>query len=393
MNSVSNIHDMRTELSRKYHAELQDYLRHGAGADVTQAWELGREAIALGMETLDMARMHEIAVVTLVLPLDSSSSRNSLMGRAGMFFAEVITPIEQTHRGAREANTHLNHIIKVLNQRTAELDDSISELHLEIVYRQEVEESLRASERTSNELLAKSLQMQEEMRHLSRQLLSIQEEERRKISRELHDVIAQTLTGINMRLATLKAASNENVDQLQAKITSTQHLVEKSLEIVHRFASELRPTVLDDLGLIPALKSFMKAFMEDTGVRVSLKVFAGIEQASNTVRTVLYRIAQEALTNVARHAKASQVEVCIQCLDGLIRMEVTDNGHGFEVDGTACANKRDRLGLVGMRERVEMIGGTFAVQSAPGQPTTVRVEIPPEDAAPPCLETSDPEPL
>ena len=342
------------------------------------AWKLGRHAMALGLETLDMARIHEIALVTLVLPQESSSSRASLHSRAGLFFAEVITPIEQTHRGAQEANTHLNLIVRTLNQRTAALADSVTELQQEIVKRKVVEESLRASEKTSTDLLENSQLMQEELRNLSRQLLSVQEEERRRISRELHDVIAQTLTGINMRLAALKAESNTNVAHLQEKITSTQQLVEESLDIVHRFASELRPTVLDDLGLIPALKTFMQSFMTDTGVRVSLKTYAGIEQASSTVRTVLFRIAQEALTNVARHAKASQVEVHIQCINDVIRMEITDNGQGFEVDGMACANKQHRLGLLGMRERVEMIDGTFGIQSSPGHATTVKVEIPSE---------------
>ena len=374
---------MRTDLSRRYQAGLQQYLRLGPGSDLEPAWELGRQAMALGLETLDIARIHEIALVTQVLPHESSNSRNSLMGRAGLFFAEVITPIEQTHRGAREANTHLNHIVKMLSQRTAELADSVAELKLEILHRREVEESLRASEKTSNDLLERSRRMQEELRDLSRQLLSIQEDERRKISRELHDVIAQTLTGINMRLATLKAESHVNIVQLQAKITSTQHLVEKSLEIVHRFATELRPTALDDLGLIPALKSFMQGFMEDTGVRASLKVFAAIEQSSSTVRTVLYRIAQEALTNVARHAKASHVETSIQSLNGVIRMEITDDGQGFEMDGAAGATKKNRLGMLGMRERVEMIGGTFGVESTPGHSTTVRVDIPLEPASPP----------
>ncbi len=107
----------------------------------------------------------------------------------------------------------------------------------EIIQRKAVEESLRASEQTSIELLEKSRQMQEELRHLSRQLLSVQEEERRKISRELHDVIAQTLTGINVRLAALKAESNGSTTELQEKITSTQRLVEKSVDIVHRFAA------------------------------------------------------------------------------------------------------------------------------------------------------------
>jgi len=150
------------------------------------------------------------------------------------------------------------------------------------------------------------------------------------------------------------------------------------VDIVHRFASDLRPTMLDDLGLIPALKSFLKGFLAATGVRVRLQVSSGIEQSNSSIRTALYRVAQEALTNVARHAKASHAEVSIHCLDGAIRMEITDNGTGFEVDGMSSAKKRNRLGLLGMRERVEMVGGTFCVKSAPGKATTIRVEIPAE---------------
>jgi signal transduction histidine kinase len=120
----------------------------------------------------------------------------------------------------------------------------------------------------------------------------------------------------------------------------------------------------------------MKGYMEDTGVRASLKVFAGIEESTGTLRTMLYRVAQEALTNVARHAKASHVEVSIQRLDGTIHMDITDNGQGFEVTGKPGTKKHNRLGLLGMRERVEMVGGTFCVESTPGHPTTIHVEIP-----------------
>jgi signal transduction histidine kinase len=377
MNSVSNMHDKRTELSRLYQLALRQYLKQGSASDMEPARELGRHAMTMGLETLDMARIHEIALASLVLPSYIYGTHSSLMGRAGLFFAEAITPIEQTHRGAREANTQLNHIVKALSARTQELANSVEELKQEIIQRRAVEESLRASELTSSILLDKSRQMQEELRHLSRQLLSVQEEERRKISRELHDVIAQTLASINVRLASLKAEATISTAQLQKKITSTQRLVEKSVDIVHRFARELRPTLLDDLGLIPALQSFMKSFMEDTGIRVSLKVFAGIEQFDGTMRTMLYRVAQEALTNVARHANASRAEVSIQRLDDTIRMEISDDGQGFAVDGKSSVDKNDRLGLLGMRERVEMIGGTFGVESAPGQPTTVCVQIPP----------------
>jgi signal transduction histidine kinase len=377
MNSAIHTNDKRTELSLLYQSALQNHLKQGAGADLEPARELGRHAMSIGLETLDMARIHEIALVSLVLPTYSASTNNSLMGRAGLFFAEAITPIEQTHRGAREANTHLNQIVKALSQRTLELAASVEELKQEILQRKAVEESLRASELTTSMLLEKSQQMQEELRHLSRQLLSVQEEERRKISRELHDVIAQTLTSINVRLAGLAAGSTTSTAQLHKQIASTQRLVEKSVDIVHRFARELRPTLLDDLGLIPALEAFMKSFMDDTGIRASLRVFAAIEETSGTLRTMLYRVAQEALTNVARHAKASQVEVSIEALGGHIRMQITDNGQGFEVNGNSSAKKHNRLGLLGMRERVEMLGGTFAVASVPGQATTVRVDVPP----------------
>jgi signal transduction histidine kinase len=164
--------------------------------------------------------------------------------------------------------------------------------------------------------------------------------------------------------------------ELHEKIAVTQRLVEKSVDIVHRFARELRPSVLDDLGLIPALLAYMKTYTEDTGVRVSLKAFADIELCDSDRRTALYRIVQEALTNVARHAKASRADVIIQNYEGIIRMEIMDDGHGFEVAGTSTAKKTNRLGLLGMRERVEMIGGTFCIESALGKSTTLRVEIP-----------------
>lgn len=366
----------RIELSRLYHAALQAYLKSESGASMNAARELGRRAMALGLETLDLARVHEIALVSLVLPGYSSSTNDGLMGRAGLFFAEALTPIEETHRGAREANKKLNQMVGTLSQRTAELATSIDALKREIVQRKAVEESLRASEQTSRDLLTKSRQMQEELRQLSRQLLSVQEEERRKISRELHDVIGQTLTGINVRLAALKAESTAGNKDLQQKIASTQRLVEISVNTVHRFARELRPAVLDDLGLIPALQSFMEEFTTETGVRASLKAFASIEAVDGAKRTALYRVAQEALTNVARHAAATRVELSIEDLNGIIRMEIKDDGKGFEKDGHSHAKKTTRLGLLGMRERVEMVGGTFCVDSAPGHSTIVRVEIP-----------------
>src|SRR5439155_9447615 len=129
-------------------------------------------------------------------------------------------------------------------------------------------------------------------------------------------------------------------------ITRTQQFVQQSVEIVHRFARELRPAVLDDLGLIPGLHTFMKGCREKTGIRVSLSAFAAVEQVNGDKRTVLYRVAQEALNNVARHAQASRAEVRIQKLDGAICMKIKDNGKGFQEESLLRAKKRKRLGLL-----------------------------------------------
>ncbi len=373
----------RANLSRLYHAALLEHINQGPNASLDSARAIGYQAVATGLETLDIARIHEIGITTLILPTYSPETSGVLLGRAAAFFAEAIVPIENTHRGASEANIQLNQIVKALGQRTLELAESVNELKLEIVHRKAVEDALKTSELTTSKLLANSLQMQEELRHLSRQLLSVQEEERRRISRELHDVIAQTLSSINVRLAELKTESETSRDLLWQKIESTQILVEKSVEIVHRFARELRPSVLDDLGLIPALEAYLLSFMKETGIRVKLTAFGGIEKSDSATRTILYRIAQEALTNVARHAHATHAEVRILDHAGTIRMEIIDDGIGFEVDGKSCAKKTIRLGLLGMKERIEMIGGSFCIESAPGKSTTIRVDVPPTPTTPP----------
>jgi signal transduction histidine kinase len=365
-------------LSRRYQAALREYLKPVPKPNSQLAQGLGRRAIALGLETLDLARFHEQALITLVLPRYSPNTRDRMIRRAGTFFAEAITPIEKTHRTASDANVHLNQMIKTLSRRSAALADSNRQLTQEIVQRHYLEESLRNSEQHYIDLLEQSRHMQEQLRLLSRQLLVAQEEERKKISHELHDEIAQTLTGINVRLATLKTEATVNTKGLQKKITSTQRMVEKSVDIVHRFARDLRPMVLDDLGLIPALHSFMKSFTRRTGIHIRFTTFTSgrIKQLDNATRTVLYRVAQEALTNVARHAKASRVEVNIEKPHNAIRLRVKDNGKSFEAQRIMHSKRNARLGLIGMRERLEMVGGRFDVESAPGKGTTITAQIP-----------------
>jgi signal transduction histidine kinase len=217
---------------------------------------------------------------------------------------------------------------------------------------------------------------EEVLRNLTHRLMQAQEEEQKRISRELHDVIAQTLTGINLRLASLKKMAGHNTADFERNVTRTQAIVSKSVDVVHQFARELRPAVLDDLGLIPALHTFMKDFAKRTGLHTHLTAFAGVEKMDIAKRTVFFRVAQEALTNVSRHAKASRVDITLQKLAHGIGMKVHDNGVAFSVEKLLLAKSGKRLGLLGMRERLEMIGGSFEIESAPGKGTTVIAQIP-----------------
>jgi signal transduction histidine kinase len=363
-------------LSRRYRTALYAHLKQGRSGTLHLAHGLGGEALAAGLQTLDLAKLHEQILVTEILPDSPVRKRSALIKQAGVFFAVAITPIEKTQRNALAAAVHLKKIVETLSRRTVELAAANLELSLEITLRKAVEAELKKSEHHYSELLKQSDQLQEQLRRLSRQILSAQEDERKRISRELHDVIAQTLTGINIRLATLKKEAALNTKGLARNIARTQRLVEKSVDIVHQFARELRPAVLDDLGLIPALHSFVKLFSKRTHIHVQLTAFAGVEQLDIDKRTVLYRIAQEALNNVSRHAKAGRVEVGIQKLDDSVGMKIKDNGKSFNLERVLNAKGRKRLGLLGMRERVQMVGGSFRVESSPGNGTTIEVEIP-----------------
>ena len=366
----------RTGWSRRYQTALLQYLEEGSEASVRPALQLGRAAVALGLVTLDVARSHEQALLALAKPGGSSAARQRILDRAKKFFAEVISPIERTHDAARRFTVHIHRLNKTLDRRTAESSDSARQLERGIARRQTAEAALKKSGRQHARLQAEAQRLQKHFRHLTREILSAQEDERQKISSQLHDEIAQTLLAINVRLLTLNNLARTNAVSLKKEIADTQQLVEKSVAIVHRFAYDLRPAALDHLGLIPALLSFMKSFTKQTGVRVSLAAFAEVDKLDSARRTVLFRVAQEALTNVARHAQASRVDTIIRRLPKAVHMQIKDDGKSFDAEQTLRAGKSRRMGLLGMRERVEMVGGSFRVESWPGKGTIIQVQLP-----------------
>lgn len=255
-------------------------------------------------------------------------------------------------------------------------ENLLSQFTCETARRKELEAALQKSEQQYIFLLDQSRQMQEHLRHLTRRILTAQEDERREISRELHDEIAQTLAGINVQLANLKREAAISTKGLRGKIARTQRLVRKSVGIVYRFARRLRPALLDDLGLIAALGSFIKEMQERTGLPITLTTFPELQDLDVTKRTVMYRVAQEALTNIVRHAEAKAVQVYFKNRRKTVLMEIRDNGKAFDVQRVLQSKGKKRLGILGMRERVEMVGGIFRIESLPGRGTLVSAEIP-----------------
>jgi signal transduction histidine kinase len=218
--------------------------------------------------------------------------------------------------------------------------------------------------------------MQRKLRQMARQIIVAQEEERKEISRELHDEVVQTLVGINVQLATLTKGASVGLETMNERIAQTQRLVANSVNAVHRFARELRPAVLDDLGLVPALRGYCEGLSNRRKFRIQLAASGRIESLNSPRRTALYRVAQEALTNVSRHAMASRVRLTLREKNGLVRMEVKDNGKSFAVAQALSRQNPNRIGLIGMKERIEMVGGNFRITSLPGKGTTVRAEVP-----------------
>jgi signal transduction histidine kinase len=224
-----------------------------------------------------------------------------------------------------------------------------------------------------------------ELQSFSRRLVEIQEAERKAIARELHDETGQGLTSIKLALARL-AREADCPPEMHERIEAVSRVTEQVMEDLHRLAAGLRPPSLDRYGLAPAVEQLVAAFRKQTGLEVELLVHGfGDERLPGSLETALYRIIQEALTNVLRHAHASRVAVALHHRGDAVVAMVEDNGVGFDPDEAA---RRGRLGLLGIRERAKMLGGSLTIESKPGQGTVMLVQAPVETR--PILNTNAP---
>jgi signal transduction histidine kinase len=210
-----------------------------------------------------------------------------------------------------------------------------------------------------------------ELEHLSGRLVQVQEDERRSLSRDLHDEVGQALTGVLLEMANLSTLiRTRDLEALAAKTDEIKKLLEGAIGVVRNMALLLRPSMLDDLGLLPALQWQAREVSRRTGLRVQVAAEGVAEDLPEEVRTCVYRVVQEALHNCVRHAAAQTVRVTLSTEGGALGLSIHDDGRGFD-------SLRSRgLGLVGLEERVRRLGGTFSVDSKPGRGTVLLVSLP-----------------
>jgi two-component system, NarL family, sensor histidine kinase DegS len=347
---------VKLRYEKKYQDNLRIHLKRKLNGVSTSraARSIGSQGLSLGLNVIDLARTHEQAIAVLDAPGDNGSTSSKMkigspLSAAGKFLLEALVPFEQSHQ---------DDILKVRTSLFV------------------AEERLDQEKKFHRALIDDSQEIHEQSRQLSYQFLLALEEERKEISRELHDQVAQILAGINVRLAALKSAAMIDHENLAERIAQTQVLVEQSVEAIHSYARKLRPVMLDDLGLIPSLRSFIKDLPDHEGLRIRFKHFADVENLDNLKRTIIFRVAQEAITNVLRHSNAKNATLRLKKLVDSVVLEVSDDGKSFSVERTLNSKITNRLGLLGMRERVEMVDGTFSIESSPGKGTMVRAVIP-----------------
>lgn len=209
------------------------------------------------------------------------------------------------------------------------------------------------------------------------QIIRAQEEERRRVAREIHDGPAQSLANVILRVEFCEKLLEVNeLGKLKAELQDLKNIVRRNLQDVRKIIFDLRPMALDDLGFIPAIKRYVADFSEKNGLPVKITIYGEEKRLKPAMEVALFRLVQESLNNVLKHAKATEVNLVIRMGDKDVAVVVKDNGVGFDLEKVMEEKKGKSFGLIGMRERVEMLEGKLEIKTAPGKGTEVWILIP-----------------
>jgi signal transduction histidine kinase len=315
---------MKTAIKRKtklpssfgeeYRSVFGEYTQGGGEGALSRAYDLGRRAISEKKSLMEIASLHHEALHGMLANEQRAARRQELSAVASEFLAETLSPYEMAHRGVQDAIVAL------------------------------------------------------------RQLNETLEEEIKRIAYAVHDEAGQLLVAVHLALADLARELLEPQKERVERIEELLNQIEKQLR---RYSHELRPTVLDDLGWIPAIRFLAEGVSKRANLRIQIKTTV-VGRLPGPMEIALYRIVQEALTNASKHSKASRVWIRIGRKNRTFRCSIEDNGVGFDVRAKQSDGKRRGLGLIGMQERLNGIGGTLSIDSARGRGTRLLIQLPME---------------
>jgi two-component system, NarL family, sensor histidine kinase UhpB len=313
MEKETHRHD---EFAAEYKDALQRYLRRGGEAGLQRAYELGRRCLAEGVGVLNMVALHHAAIEEIFSGAKGSARLNGdSLSKAGIFFAQTMSPFEITHRAVGEANEALRHM---------------------------------------NETL---------------------EEEVKRIAHALHSEAGQLLAAVHLSLD--RAERELNISG-PSQFQEIKNLLDGVDRQIRRLSHELRPTLLDDLGLVAAIEFLSEGVSKRSGLRIKFRP-SNVKRLPPALETVLYRAIQEALNNVAKHAQAKTVRIRLSRAQNVVSCIVADDGVGFDPRAFKTGTKERGLGLIGIREKLQPLSGTVRLFSSPGQGTKLIITVPQED--------------
>jgi two-component system, NarL family, sensor kinase len=242
----------------------------------------------------------------------------------------------------------------------------------------EIVDRVRHITRENERLFQRLIEGERRFRGLAKAVWKVQEDERRRLARELHDGLGQTLTALTNQLERLQQKLGErDAAELASRLADSVEMARLALNESRELSRLLRPPVLDDLGLEAALSWLARTLEQRAGLRVELTLSGLAERLDPDLETLVFRLVQEALTNVLRHAGADRAQVAVSCAGGLLELRISDGGRGFDPDATLVGGETATgLGLRGMRDRLELFGGRLEIASAPGRGTLVAAAVP-----------------
>jgi signal transduction histidine kinase len=303
---------LSNEIDALYALALEDYLRQRDESCLHRAYELGRRAVREGRSILEMIEVHQKATLQAVLRSASLSESVRVLEASAMFLREALSPYEMTNRAYGEANAALRRL---------------------------------------NETL---------------------EAEIKKLAQALHDDAGQLLAAVHIKLDDIGRALPADVRE---RLQEVRRVLDQIEDQLRGWSHELRPPALEDQGLVPALQSLAAVVSRRTGIRVALEA-ADSSRLPPKIEGVFYRVVQEALKNSSKHGRARNSKIRLWRFQGFICCSIEDDGTGFDPSAIVSGKTRRGLGLLGIQERLQVLGGSCEIQSAPGQGTKLNVKIP-----------------